>query len=72
MFLQGEKGLIVGLQVKGTVLVVTASVNLVVVVQGHCTPQDNSGRIGRPKDENLKLEKERGREDSRQVYIDYC
>ena len=49
--------------------VVTASVNLVVVVRGHCTPQDNLGRIGRPKDENLKLEKEREKEKTLYRYI---
>jgi hypothetical protein len=29
-----------------------------VVVQQCCTRRDNSDRIGRPKDENLKLRKE--------------
>jgi hypothetical protein len=29
-----------------------------VVVRQHCTYRDNSDRIGRPKDENLKLRKE--------------
>ena len=35
-----------------------------VVVRGHCTPRDNSGRIDSPKYENLEIRKESGRPQS--------